>query len=263
MKKILKKAYNLCINEFPDFPYLLDDIYLWLATEDEYPLTFQNAVEFLNLPVKININQLEYYSAEFKAELLKTHRKVIIILRKSLIEDPHESLKILIHELAHAYHDNVFKENAPPNDDEKKYLFQTGERMWKECVAEYFSMRILRSEEEWNQNTLERDFKSLLYNPALYPERLGFFLMRCKNSNTSAADVIKAVGINAEIAETEKLAAIMEKLQDDLNKKLRRVAVFEIDSNFLIQLGKKIAVFVYYYYQYYDYVDTFLNTMEK
>ena len=258
---LLLKASDLFVDKYPDFPYLLKDIHLWAVTEDEYQMAFQNAAKRLNLPIKSTTYQLKQYSIQLRAELLKTPAQAIIILHKSLLEAPNESLRIVLHELAHAYHDSMF-ENTPPTDNVMYFLFQIGERMWKECAAEYFSAKVLQLEETWSQSVLEREFKSLLYDPSLYPERLGFFFMKCRATCTSSVQVAEVVGIRNETVAAEKLIEAMDGLQNILVSGLEQSATLRADSDFLVQLGIKIVNFVYCYYQFYNHTETFLNQIK-
>lgn len=142
------------------------------------------------------------------------------------------------------------------------FLFQIGERMWKECAAEYFSAKVLQLEETWSQSVLEREFKSLLYDPSLYPERLGFFFMKCRATCTSSVQVAEVVGIRNETVAAEKLIEAMDGLQNILVSGLEQSATLRADSDFLVQLGIKIVNFVYCYYQFYNHTETFLNQIK-
>lgn len=258
---LLKKAYNLFINEYSDFSYQFNDILLWTVTEDEYPLAYQNAAKLLNLKVKPTIDQLKQYAVQLRAELLKTSNKIIIVLKASLLEASDESLKIVLHELAHAYYDNTFK-NKPPNDEVLQFLFQIGTRMWKEYTAEYFTSKILHLEEKWSYSSIEREFKSLLHNISLYPERLGFFFIKCKITATSSIQIAEAVGIKNEAVDTKKLFAVMDKLQNILEKELNQSTALDASNEFLVQLGMEIVTFVCYYFRCYNHTETFLNQTE-
>lgn len=257
---LLKKAYYLFVSKYPDFPYTLNDIRLLPVTEDEYPLAFQNATNSLNLPVKATTDQLKQYSYQLKAELLKTPKRAIIIIRKSLLNASDESLRIIVHELAHAYHDIGFK-NSPPTDDTMRFLYQIGERMWKEFVAEYYSVQILQLEEQWDTDAIKREFKSLLYSPSLYPERFGFFFMKCKATATSFSSVAEVADIKDRNV-TDKLITVMNRIQSILEEGLRKSTTLEESNEFLIQLGTEIVTLVYHYYQCYNYLDIFLKQVD-
>lgn len=75
--------------------------------------------------------------------------------------------------------------------------------MWKEYTAEYLVTKIFLLEENWSQSSIEREFKSLLYNLSFYPERLGFFFIKCKITATSSIQVAEAVGIKDETGATK------------------------------------------------------------
>ena len=258
---LLEEAYRLFVKEYPDFPYQLNDIMLWEAPEGAYSSVYQNAARILRLEVKSTTVQLEQYAVQLRAELLKTSKKAIIIIRESLLEPSDESLRIVLHELTHAYCDSMSK-NMPPNDEVMRFLFQIGERMWKEYTAEYLVTKIFLLEENWSQSSIEREFKSLLYNLSFYPERLGFFFIKCKITATSSIQVAEAVGIKDETGATKKLIAVMSKMQNILEKELNQSTMLEVSNEFLIQLGLEIVTFVYYYFQCYNHIETFLKQTE-
>ena len=155
---LLKKAYSLFKNEYQDFCYDLNDIMLWTVSEDEYLTVYRKAENLLNIAIKAKQEQLEIWSSQIRAELLKTEKKAIIIMNASLLSEKNESLKVVIHELAHAYYDSIVSLDPPDGNDEL-FLFEIGKRMWNEYLAELLTWRILCSNKSLVYSDIERDFK--------------------------------------------------------------------------------------------------------
>lgn len=259
---LLKDAYNLFINAHQDFAYLLSDIELWIASENEYPEVYKKAKSFLNIPVKETTEHLEHYSLRFRAELLKNRRNAVIVLNGSLLVDKHEALMIVIHELSHAYYDDLVRVE-PPDINAKKFLFQIGERMWREVVAEYYTWDILCDEISLNNYDIEGDFKSLLNDMSFYPERMGFFFFKCKMMGLTVADVFSMVGIKKVGLCYNKLFSSVKEILDMLTEELNQMnRNRRITSAFYVMLGARVFTFVYYYMSHYEHINEFLKQIE-
>ena len=259
---ILKTAYDLFTGRHSNFGLPLSALSLWVLPREEYLDAFGRACARLGRGVPSSFNQFASARDNFRAELLCTSSKAVILLETSLSRLGEETLQILLHELGHAYCDLENLRQPPlwiPDRAEADWLlYIQGKRMWGEFSAEQLAYDALPDPARFQSAGLPAEFRGLLKDTAVYPERMGFFFFRCHVLHLGENELAEHLQLTEPATVCGPLLSSLSALLECTEARLRSNHFRLWESEFLIHLGALMLDVINHYLAYFDGFERFL-----
>lgn len=259
----LKTAYDLFTGRHPGFSLPLSALSLWVLPREEYPNAFGRACAQLGRGVPSSFDQLASAQDNFRAELLCMPSEAVILLEASLSRLGEETVQILLHELGHAYCDLENLRQPPsrvPGRAEADWLpYIQGKRMWGEFSAEQLAYDALPDPARFQRVGLSAEFRSLLKDAAVYPERMGFFFFRCHVLHLGENELAEHLQLTEPATVCVPLLSSLSALLDCTEVRLRYDHFKLWEPEFLIHLGVLMLDVINRYLAYFDGFERFLS----
>ncbi len=258
--QILSKAFDQFTKKYSELGYTLNQLQLWSLSELEYADSYICAATELGIDTPLKPTVLEKTAKEFCAELLRTPHRGIILMNENLICLGEEVTRITAHELGHAlcYKANLATRRLAPQGLSKwdEFCLLYGQQVWNEYVAEWMAYVSTGYYAVKSRAQLQKEFKSLMFDISLFPQRMGFFLFDC---HQYGCDISEITEISKGSGSEEALLCLLENIMKLLQNKTVQRRFWIDDKDFLKNLGQAIAIFAYYYLAFYNHTEIFLK----